>query len=131
LAVGDCLMNEIRVFLPDACRDRGFESDVRCLYFSAFSGRDISTGQVREFLSGNSVDMLAFSFLSYEGLPMYSALLRDADHIDATELEQRVTAMVGLMRRFLSELRELTDAPFLVHNASGLPLTRYRRLLPL
>ena len=77
------------------------------------------------------MDALAFSFLSYEGLPLYSQLLRDADGIAATELEQRVTGIVGLMRRFLSELRSLTDAPFLVHNASGLPLTRWRRLVPL
>jgi FkbH-like protein len=131
LALGDCLMNEIRVFLPDACRHRGFEVDVRGLYFSAVVGRDIATTQVRDFLARQPMDVLAFSFLSYEGLPLYAGLLRDADTLGATELEPRVTAIVGLMRRFLEELRELTDAPFLVHNASGLPLTRARRLLPL
>ena len=131
LGMGDCLMNEIRVFLPDACRDRGFEADIRCLYFSAVVGRDISTAQVRDFLACQPMDALAFSFLSYEALPLYAALLRDADALGVTELDQRITAIVGLMRRFIAELRELTDAPFLVHNASGLPLTRLRRLLPL
>jgi len=131
LGMGDCLMNEIRVFLPDACRDRGFEADIRCLYFSAVVGRDISTAQVRDFLARQPMDMLAFSFLSYEGLPLYSALLRDAAMLGATELDHRVTVIIGLMRRFLEELRQLTDAPFLVHNASGLPLTRVRRLVPL
>jgi len=131
LALGDCLMNEIRVFLADACRDRGFEADVRCLYFSAVVGRDISTTQVREFLARQPMDVLAFSFLSYEGLPLYGALLRDADTLGPSELDRRVTAIVGLMRRFLSELRELTDAPFMVHNASGLPLPRVRRRLSL
>src|SRR5439155_4131653 len=71
LGIGDCLMNEIRVFLPDACRDRGFEADVRCLYFNAVIGRDISTAQVRDFLAKQPMDVLAFSFLSYEGLPLY------------------------------------------------------------
>jgi FkbH-like protein len=131
LALGDCLMNEIRVFLPDACRERGFEADVRCLYFSAVVGRDISTAQVREFLAKQPMDVLAFSFLSYEALPLYSALLRDADTLGARDLDQRVAAIVGLMRRFVAEVRELTDAPFLLHNASGLPLTRLRRLLPI
>jgi FkbH-like protein len=131
LALGDCLMNEIRTFLPDACRDRGFEVDVRGLYFSAVVTRDISTTQVREFLARQPMDVLAFSFLSYEALPLYAALLRDADGLGRSELAARVTAIVGLMRRFLGELRELTDAPFLVHNASGLPLTRLRRRLPL
>jgi FkbH-like protein len=131
LGLGDCLMNEIRVFLPDSCRDWGFEADIRCMYFSAVVGRDISTAQVRDFLAEQPMDALAFSFLSYEGLPLYSALLREASSLGASELDQRVTAIVGLIRRFLTELRELTDAPFLVHNASGLPLTRVRRLLPL
>ena len=93
--------------------------------------RDISTAQVRDFLAQQPMDVLAFSFLSYEGLPLYAALLRDAERLGAVELDQRVTVIVGLMRRFLGELRELTDAPFLIHNASGLPLTRVRRLLPL
>lgn len=132
LGIGDCLMNEIRVFLPDACRDRGFEADVRCLYFSAVVGRDISTAQVSDFLAKQPMDVLALSFLSYEGLPLYAALLRDAEgRLRAGELDQRVAAIVGLMRRFLGDLRELTDAPFLLHNASGLPLTRLRRVLPL
>jgi FkbH-like protein len=130
LAIGDCLMGEIRVFLPDACRVRGFEADIRCLYFSAVVGRDISTAQVREFLARQPMDVLAFSFLSYEALPLYSALLRDADTLGPADLEQRVTAIVGLMRRFLADVRELTDAPFLLHNASGLPLRRLRRLVP-
>jgi FkbH-like protein len=58
-------------------------------------------------------------------------LLREADRLTPEEIDQRATAIVGLMRRFLGELREYTDVPFLVHNASGLPLARARRLLPL
>ncbi|MGH7618680.1 MAG: HAD-IIIC family phosphatase, partial [Gemmatimonadaceae bacterium] len=125
------LMGEIRVFLADAARTRGFEADTRCVYFSAFAGRDISVTQIRDFLAKQPMDVLAFSFLSYEGLPPYAALLRDADRMPAGELEQRATSIVGLMRRFLEEVRSLTDAPFLVHNASGLPLTRWRRRFPL
>src|SRR4029077_3080795 len=87
--------------------------------------------QVRAFLAAHPMDVLAFSFLSYEGLPLYSAFLREADRLKASELDQRAVAIVGLMRRFLTELREVTDAPFLVHNASGLPLTRARRVLPI
>lgn len=130
LAVGDCLMNEVRVFLPDAARERGFEADLRALYFSPIDGRDVSTQQVRDFLASQRMDAVAFSFLSYEGLPPYSALLREADQLTRQEIEQRVTAITGLMRRFLDALREYTDAPFLVHNASGLPLARARRLVP-
>ena len=130
LAVGDCLMNELRVFLPDAARARGFETDVRCVYFSAVTGRDISSAQLRDLLSKNKIDVLAFSFFSYAGVPAYSSLLREADSLSAKEIETRAAAVVGIMRRFLEELRSLTDAPFAVHNASGLPLTQLRRRLP-
>jgi FkbH-like protein len=35
------------------------------------------------------------------------------------------------MRAFLEQLRAHTSVPFLLHNVSGLPLTRYRKHLPL
>ncbi len=131
LAVGDCVMNEIRVFLSNRCREWGIELDMRCLYFSAPSGRDISAEQVIRFLETNPVDLIALSFLTYEGLPPYAALVCQADQLTAGELEQRVTSIVRVMQGFLSALRDRTDVPFLVHNASGLPLTRLRRRLPL
>jgi FkbH-like protein len=103
---------------------------MRCLYFSAPVGRDISTAQVVDFIRRSPMDMLAFSFLSYEGIPPYVALLREADRISAAELGQRADAIAGIIRRFLEEVRQHTDAPFLLHNASGLPLTSLRRRIP-
>ncbi len=130
LAVGDCLMNEIRVFLPSQAQSLDINVDMRCLYFSGLVGRDISTAQVIEFIGKNPMDLIAFSFLSYEGIPPYSALLREADGLSADEIALRADAIAGIMRRFLEDVRRQTDAPFLVHNASGLPLTRFRKRLP-
>ena len=131
LAVGDCLLNELRVFLPSRVRQTGIGLDMRCLYFSAVVGRSISTDQVVQFIESTSPQLIAFSFLTYEGLPPYSALLREADRLSPLDVAHRVTALVGTIREFLKQVRERTDATFLVHNVSGLPLTRFRKHLPL
>jgi FkbH-like protein len=131
LAVGDCLLTEIRVSLPGICRRVGLGLDMRNLYFNALSGRSISADQVVAFLKEFPADLIALSFLSYEGLPFYPAFLREAGRLGAYEIDQRVTGIIKLVRDFLGQLRECTDAPFLVHNASGLPLTRLRKRLNL
>ena len=45
----------------------------------------------------------------------------------AQPCQTEITDLIGGMLR---SLREHTDAPFLVHNASGLPLDRIRRHVP-
>ncbi|MGA2261676.1 MAG: HAD-IIIC family phosphatase [Acidobacteriota bacterium] len=131
LALGDCLMNEVRVFLPGLCRSAQINLDIRVLYFSARMGQGLSTDHVLRFINSEAVDMIALSFLSYEGLPLYTALLREADHLTDSEIVERAGAIVKLMDRFMAELRERTDAPFLVHNACGLPLDRFRKHIPI
>lgn len=130
LALGDCLMNEVRVFLQAACRPAGIRLDFRSLYFSAQQGRGIDSSAVLRFLDEQPMDLLAFSFLSYEGIPLYPALLRDADTLTPRAIVERSRMIVGTMRAFLEEIRARTDTPFLVHNVSGLPLTGPRRRLP-
>jgi len=127
LAVGDCLMNEVRVFLPSRCRAKGIEIDMQCLYFSALVGKKLSVEQVVRFLECNPVDVIALSFLTYEGLPLYRALIREAGTLSAQEVKARVGGLVSLMSGFMEDLRSHTDAPFLLHNVSGLPLTRWRK----
>lgn len=130
LAVGDCLMNEVRVALCAECRRAGFPLDFRMLYFSASEGRAASADQVLEFLDSFPADLIALSFLSYEGLPLYPALLRDASRSAPRNGSGAVATLVGVMWDFLGQIRARTDAPVLLHNASGLPLTRYRKRLP-
>lgn len=130
LAVGDCLLNEVRVFLPRRCRAIGVSLDMRCLYFSAAQGRNLAADEVLAFVAERSPDLLSFSFFTYEGLPPYTALLRESDHLTVRERSNRVESLVGSIHEFLGEVRNKTDAPFLVHNASGLPLTRFRRHAP-
>ena len=134
LTLGDCLMGEVRVSLTGLCRRIGIELDMRALYFSALMERGLSTDQVLGFLEEFPADLIALSFLSYQGIPLYRPLLREASRLAPAQIEERAAAIIALIREFLGRLREHTDAPFLIHNTGGLPLTtrlrRYFRLLP-
>lgn len=127
LAIGDCLMNEIRVFLPSRCAAAGIDLDMRCFYFSAVVGRKVSTEQVVRFLEHTAIDVMALSFLTYEGLPLYRALMLEAANLSSQQIDERVQRLVGVMQEFMDELRARTDVPFLLHNVSGLPLGRWRK----
>jgi FkbH-like protein len=130
LTFGDCLMTELRVFLPERCAEAGVPLDMRAFYFSSRMGTGISTDNVIEAIQKNGADIAAFSFLSYEGLPMYPALLRDTETLSATKIDERVVQLMAQVRQFVNTVREHTEIPFLIHNVSGLPLTRNRKYLP-
>jgi FkbH-like protein len=130
LTFGDCLMTEMRVFLPEKCADSGLPLDIRAFYFSSRMGTGISTDTVIDAIQKNNADLAAFSFLSYEGLPMYPALLRDAERLGASEIDEQVVHLMTQIRQFVNTVREHTEIPFLIHNVCGLPLTRYRKYLP-
>jgi FkbH-like protein len=131
LGVGDCLMSEIRLTLARQCAAAGVALDLRLLYFSALMGEALSVENILAFLREHPADLIALSFLSYEGIPPYTALLRDADRLADADLASRVAGVLGIMRGAVERIRGATDAPILLHNASGLPLTRYRRRIPL
>ena len=131
LALGDCLMNEVRVSLVGACRRAGTPVDFRMQYFSAGTGGQLPIDQAVKMLAAAPVDLIALSFLSYKGIAPYSLLLKEADGLDEQEIEARVVGVVAMIRDFIGRLRQHTDAPFLLHNASGLPLSVMRRKLAL
>ena len=129
LALGDCLLGEVRVFLLGHARRSGWAVDLRQLYFSAPQGRALGTDEATGMLARFPADLVAMSFLSYEGIPPYAALLRDADRLGRGEVGPRVAGILGMVRGYVEALRAKTDVPFLLHNASGLPLTGWRRRL--
>jgi HAD superfamily phosphatase (TIGR01681 family) len=131
LAIGDSLLDELRSFLSAACRRDGVMFDMRHLRFGAVVNGSLDATETLEVVRQHSADLIALSFLTYEGIPAYPALLREGETLSTSEIEARVEAIVGLMRGFLSTLRNYTDAPFLVHGVCGLPLSRWRRRLPL
>ena len=131
VAVGDCLMADIRSFLTARARAADIHLDVRTLYFSTVADRSLSTDSVMRFIEQNPTDLIALSFLTFSALPLYPALLRAADRSDRAECEASMAGLLSVMQRSLEHLRQHTDAPFLLHNASGLPLTPWRERLPM
>lgn len=129
--VGDCALSEMQGFLVGRGRDRGLDMDIRYYYFSGLMGTGIAQDAVQEVIAAEKIELVAMSFLTYEGLPLYRALLSDASRLRGSARTERVRSLVGVMRSYLESLRAVTDAPFLVHNASGLPLGRWRARLPL
>ena len=130
LGVGDCLLNEIRVFLPSRARRQGVALDMRCAYFSASVTGGLDVEEIRDIISKSKIDLVAFSFFSYEGMPKYVHLIEHCHQLTFEEINQGIAELMHVVQTFLLDLRRHTQAPFLIHTASGLPLRRWRKYLP-
>jgi FkbH-like protein len=130
LAVGDCLMNEIRVFLHHSCWDRGVDLDTRFLYFSAPQKTELSADNVIAFIRENAIDLIALSFFSFRGLPLYCTLIEKTERFTDGEIRASVMNLAEFMKGFISQIREVTETPLLLHTACGLPLRKERKYLP-
>ncbi len=126
--VGDCLMAEIDTFLAPQVAEHGVRLGTRHFYFSALLGIGAESDEVLSFLSETPVDLVALSFLTYDGIAPYKALLEEARHLGPEELTERVSAIETVIRDYLHRLRGAT-APVLLHGACGLPLRRFRKRL--
>src|SRR6185503_18009159 len=101
LAVGDCLLNEVSVFLRPRCADKNIALDMRCVYFSAAMGKELSAQEVESAMAETRYDLLTFSFFTYEGLPPYTALLREADQLSEEQIKSRVQGLLSLVETYL------------------------------
>lgn len=126
MALGDCLMNEVRVALCGRSRADGHPLDFRELYFSA-RRRGLSAEAPLTLLRDFPADLVSASFMTYNGIAPYRLLMSEAGGCKASEIERRVETILKIVGDFLQLLREHTNAPFLIHNASGLPIRGVRR----
>lgn len=129
LVLGDCLMSDVLAFLSPWAQREGIRLDSRYYYFSAAMGVDLLEEGVRTAIR-SGVDAVAASYLSYSGIPPYRLLLESADRGEAGQVATLVDSIAEFIRRHLHAIRTLTDAPVLLHNAAGLPIGRWRRVLP-
>jgi FkbH-like protein len=130
LLIGDCVMTELRAFLVGQCRDRQTDVRIRHQYISFERGIELDVSQIAGHLTTGTIDLIALSFFTFEGLPLYRALLADAPKLSISALVERVDALTGIVRQIVSSLRASTDVPILLHTACGLPLDRIRRRVP-
>ncbi len=131
LALGDCLLNEVRIFLAQKCRARGVDVDMRSMYFSATENAELDPSSAIEYLGANKVDAVAVSFFTFDGMRSFSRLMQEYPKLTPAEIDSRIEAIMLSVREFLLRLREHTQAPFLVHNVCGLPLSSLRKHVPL
>lgn len=131
--VGDCVMTEIQSFLQPALQASGIALEPHHFYFSARLGAELATAEIEKGIETIGFDLIALSFLTFEGLPVYTSLLREAASGKASDedLLARCDAILSLIDRYIATIRAKTAAPILLHGCSGLPLERLRQFVPL
>jgi FkbH-like protein len=130
LLVGDCVFVETRAFAQQRARETGLDLAVEHVFFSAKQGV-FSIDDVLVSIRRAAPDLIGLSLFSFEGIPPYVALMRDAYRLSDAALEARVSGLVDLLGDAIDGIRALTDAPIAIHNAGGLPIAKLRRQLPL
>lgn len=131
--VGDCVMTEIQSFLRPQLHERNIALDAHHLYFSARLGAELATDELESAIATQGVDLIALSFLTLEGLPVYTSLMREAalGKLDDADMIGRCDAILSLVDRYLAAIREKTNTPIILHGCCGLPLGKIRRYLPM
>lgn len=131
--IGDCVMTEIRTFLAPALDAQGIKLDTRHFYFSAHLQADLNTSEIEAAIEKIGFDLIAVSFLTFEGLPLYTSIIREASSFSVSddELDAKCDGLLGLIDDYVAALRKKTNTPILLHGCSGLPLSRVRRFLPI
>ena len=93
--------------------------------------RGLDVNEAARFFEQNPADLVALSFMTYEGIPAYRSFCREVISGARKHAGAAADILVALIKDYTCSLREHTDAVFLLHNASGLPLGRWRRRIPL
>ena len=130
--IGDCVMNEISSFLAPLLLGSGIKLEGQQFYFSA-NYQKLDAEEIKAGVKRYGFDLLSMSFLTLEGLPLYTALIRESQGISilTESATAKCEALLLLIDRFVAEVREITNQPILLHGCCGLPLTKLRRYVPL
>lgn len=128
--VGDCVMTEIRAFLKPALALDAIGLESSHFYFSARMGYDLHVAELDGTIGAERFDLLALSFFTFEGIPLYTSLMREAHRLSGAEIDARCEAQLALVRTVLTAIRSTTDITVLLHGCCGLPLGRVRRYVP-
>ena len=123
-------MTDVVPFLRPQLRAAGLEAKLDHLYFSAREGRALAQDELVAAIARERYTLIGLSFLTYEGIPPYPALLAEADRLSGDELTRRVDQIDAAVREYIGAVREATNATIVLHGASGLPLTKLREFVP-
>ncbi|MDD2884475.1 MAG: HAD-IIIC family phosphatase [Dechloromonas sp.] len=129
VAVGDCLMTDLRTFLRPLSIREGVPCELHCLYFGAAQGGALPTDSVLKIMREQKADFLALSFFSYDGLPVYRLLKSGHRKLSSADVDLYISGAIAIVRDFIRNIRSASDMPIFLHNVSGLPLSREIRAL--
>lgn len=122
LLIGDCVMPDIRLFLPEAVRRQaGVGVDAEHVGFNA-GWRTLEPEDIARRATVVPPALIGLSLFTYEGIPAYRALVEDARRLRGQALRDRVADCVAVLGATLEAIREATDAPVLVHAVCGMPI---------
>jgi FkbH-like protein len=127
LLIGDAIASEIRAFLVASEFAQGRPLDVEHLTWGMVSHTGLSMDHVTDALTRRPPAAIGLSLFSFEAIAPYTRLLNQAHRLSKSQAQAAVADLMRLLQKAVSSIREVTDAPILVHNACGLPLDRLRR----
>jgi FkbH-like protein len=126
LMIGDCIMPEIRLFLPAHYPD-GLQS-THVQFHADYSG--FRPEAVASQIERMRPSLIGLSLFSHNATPAWSALRQDAGKLSAAELQQRIAFCMAQLESAVDAIRSATDAPILVHSPAAIPLSRRDRYVP-
>lgn len=128
LLIGDCIMPEIRLFLPTYCRpERGVQS-THVQFHANFLG--FNPEAVGSQIELTRPSLIGLSLFSHNATPAFAALRQDAKKLSRGELRERVAFCMDQLESAVTAIRAVTDVPILVHSPAVIPLSARDRILP-
>jgi FkbH-like protein len=123
--IGDCVMPEIRLFLP--AYFRGVQSTHVQFHANWDGFRPEAVAAQIELMRPN---LIGLSLFSHNATPAYAALRQEAKQLDPSALRERIAFCMEQLESAVEAIRAVTDAPIVVHSPAVIPLTRRDRFLP-
>lgn len=129
--VGDCVFTEIRAFLEPALSTDGLRLVEDHYYFSVSQKEDFDPSEIDAIGRNGRYDLIAMSFLTFDGLPPYQSMIQEAyrRNPDRSTIKDQADYLLSMIDRYVRSVRSKTNTTILLHGCCGLPLTRSRRWL--
>jgi FkbH-like protein len=121
--VGDCLFSEVRCFLSErSAAQTGRTLDGDHIYFS--SGIEpLDPDVVRRSIATAPPTVVGLSLFSFNGVPAYTALVEQSLRRGKLDIDTPVQSMLTMLASSIDAVRQVTEAPILVHSPCALPLS--------
>jgi FkbH-like protein len=132
LLIGDCVIADIRLFLADLFKERsGLGLDSDHISFNA-GWRTLEPEDIARRTATAKPALIGLSLFTYSGVPAYRSLIAEARKLRGARLRDAIELRVDSLRAAVEAIREVTDAPLLIHSVCGMPIgprrIRYRMI---